>query len=460
MSKFLLSAKPPYYRLLKLLLLLLLLWSSMPTNAQSSRKLLEAAKTYLAAAHYEDALNTLRRSRRLSTKEEEGRFLMAVCYYQLNELEAATEILQTLIETEKSPYPECWLYLGRIRHAQQQFDRAIEHYKLYLRTLRPEHPNRAMIIEDIRRCDNGLRWLYREADAIVENLGANVNTAADEFAPILSPNRSTKLYFSSIRPGNTGGLRNAQTQMDEQYGHPLSDMFMTEVSGGVWQQPQRMHYLLNTPQHEQILGFLNQGRILLYYRGWNWERGEIFADTFQQHTQRSLKTTPFLGPVVASAGEFNLHVLGDTLLTFAAQRPDGYGGLDLYQSQLRNGKWTPAVNLGPQINSPFDETTPFLARDGRTLYYSTNDSRRSAGGLDVVRSVFLPEAERWSEAENLGFPINSAADDAHFRLARDGFTGFFSSARKDGYGMRDLYVAFFTKYRQEMDPPFTTSLPS
>lgn len=444
----------PYQKLLFIASLCLL---SVTSWGQSKQELKEEAKAYIAAQHYEDAIRTLQRSRQLVRNDEESRFLLAVCHYQLNDLNSAQELLTELTVEDKSPYPECWLYQARIFHAQQQFAEAASFYKTYLRTLRSDHPNRAMTIEAIRRCDNGLRLLYRDARAIVENMGPRINSAADEFGPVPSPNRSTRLYFSSIRPGNSGGPRNKNTQSDEKYGQYLSDMYSTDLNGGQWQAAQAMHSLLNSPQHESLIGFTGNGNVLLYYQGWSWERGEIFADTFSQ--ERSLTTTPFLAPVNGQLGDLALHVYYDTLLIFASRRPGGYGGLDLYRSAYRNGRWTAPENLGPEINTAFDETTPFLARDGQTLYFSTNDSRQSLGGLDIVRSVFVPEAGRWSSPENLGIPINSAADDSHFLLARDGFTGYFASARKDGYGQRDLYLAYFTKYRQEMEPPMVSYVP-
>jgi tetratricopeptide (TPR) repeat protein len=432
---------------------LVLLLCATAVVAQPKTTLKEQAKAYLAAEHYEDAIRTIEQSRQLVKSDEESRFLLAVCYFQINNLAQAQQLLNELTTTEKSPYPECWLYLGKIYHAQQQFARAAKHYKLYLSTLRSDDPNRRMIIEEIRRCDNGLRLVFGEAPAVVENLGPRVNSSADEFAPLLSPSRSSQLYFTAIKPGNTGGPRNKSANPDEQYGQELSDMFTTALQGGEWQAAQPLHYLLNSPQHEYLCGFANEGQVLLYYQGWNWEQGEIFADTFQQNEQRNLRTTPFLAPARGGAGEYQLFLAADTLLLFASRRPGGYGGLDLYRSALRNGRWIAPENLGPEINSAYDETTPFLARDGVTLYFSTNNSSIAVGGLDVVSAVYLPAAARWSAPRNLGFPINSSADDAHFSLARDGFTGFFSSARKDGQGQRDLYIAYFTKYRQEMELP-------
>ena len=209
--------------------LLCLLFVSMIAFGQSPKAIKEQAKAYIAAAHYEDAINVLEANRQLSKKDEEGRFLIAVCHYQLNNLTAAKGLIDGLIRDEKSPYPECWFYLGKIFHAQQQFTEAIQNYKIYLRLLRPDHPNRAMLIQEIKRCDNGLRLRFRETQTVVENLGAQVNTKGDEFAPILSPNRSTQLYFSAKRPDNTGGLRDNNGRVDEAYGQALSDMFSSRL---------------------------------------------------------------------------------------------------------------------------------------------------------------------------------------------------------------------------------------
>lgn len=445
-----------FYRCLIPFLLACFCWQ-MPVVAQSKSAIKEEAKAYLAARHYAEVIRTLSQSRTLVRSDEETQFLLAVCYFQLNQLDEAQTVLETLTANDRSPYPECWLYLGKVLHAKQLFAEAAAQYKLYLRTLPAGHSNRAMTIEEIRRCDNGLRLQYRDAIAVVENMGPQINTQHDEFGPILSPNVSTRLYFSTIRPGNTGGPRDNHAQPNEKFGHHLSDMYSAQLAGGQWQSAEPMHQLLNSPQHETLLGFTGRGQVMLYYQGWSWDNGRLFADTFRQ--ERRLTTNPFLAPVNGQVGEQSLFVYNDTLLIFASRRAGGYGGLDLYRSSWRNGRWSVPENMGPEINSTFDETTPFLCRDGLTLYYSTNNSRISVGGLDVVRTVYLPDAERWSAPYNLGMPINSPADDSHFRLARDGFTGFLASARKDGMGARDLYIAYFTKYRQEMELPITLTPP-
>ena len=116
---------------------------------------------------------------------------------------------------------------------------------------------------------------------------------------------------------------------------------------------------------------------------------------------------------------------------------------------LGGDTWTLAKNLGPVVNSGYDDTSPFLARDGRTLYFSSNDANRSMGGLDVLSATWLDWSGRWSPPQNLGPPVNSTADDEHFTIARGGERAFFDSDRITNEGGRDLYVALFDQPLEE-----------
>ncbi|MEZ4987365.1 MAG: tetratricopeptide repeat protein [Saprospiraceae bacterium] len=317
-----------------------LVWMVMTTfalQAQRKEDILEEARTYIAAEHYRDALRTFERSKQVLKTDTESRFLRAVCLYQVNQLEEAIQLLEALVKEEKTPWPECWWYIGRIYHARHQFSEAASQYKRYLLTLGGDHPNRAMVIEAIRRCDNGLRLLHRPAEVVVENMGNAVNTEGDEFAPVLSPNYATRLYFTAARQGNVGGPRNRQMMPDEQFGHFTGDMFVTRLQGGKWLPAEAMHSTLNTPQHEQLMGFSANGQVMLYFQGWTTESGEIFADTFQQASQRALTIAPFLSPLSPRQGDLYASLYNDTLLIFASRRPGGFGGLDLYRTALRNG---------------------------------------------------------------------------------------------------------------------------
>lgn len=438
----------------KLLLVLSFLFLAVPLtlNAQNSKQKLNEAKEFFYHEKYTEALTILKNSRKLSRSDKEARLLIAVCHYQLNELDIARALLEEITAEKKDPYPECWLYLGKVLHAMHQFTEAADYYKLYLRTIRPDHHHRKMVREEIRRCANGIDVQFRQSLAIVENLGNNVNTKADEFAPVPSRNLSDKLYFTSIRYGNAGGPRDEHNKTDERYGHFLSDMYSCQITNGQWGNATSMHYLLNSPQNEVLLDFNRDGSVMYYFKGWTDLAGEIVADTFKTEQNRRLNSTPFLGPLNVANGDNDLVFYNDTVVIFSSRRPDGYGGYDLYKAVFKNGYWGEPRNLGPAINTAYDEISPYLAPDGKSLFFSSNDSRKSIGGFDVFKTVYVAQTGEWSEPFNIGIPINSAGDDTGFRLTRDGFTAFFASSRKDGEGLRDLYIAYFKEYLKEVEP--------
>ncbi|MEP6685008.1 MAG: OmpA family protein [Parafilimonas sp.] len=124
-------------------------------------------------------------------------------------------------------------------------------------------------------------------------------------------------------------------------------------------------------------------------------------------------------------------------LYFSSNRPDGYGGKDLYVSYRVNGKWQPAINMGPDINTAGDELAPFIHADNQTLYF-TSGGLPGYGGFDnyVVRKT---GDKTWGKPENLAYPVNTTGDDGSLFVASDGVTAYYSSDRSDTKGYLDLY---------------------
>jgi outer membrane protein OmpA-like peptidoglycan-associated protein len=126
-------------------------------------------------------------------------------------------------------------------------------------------------------------------------------------------------------------------------------------------------------------------------------------------------------------------------LYFSSNRPGGYGGKDLYVSyRLPNGKWGPAKNMGPSINTAGDELAPFIHADNSTLYF-TSDGLPGYGNSDIFICRKGPNNE-WGTPENLGFPINTIENEGSLFVAADGKTAFYASDRSDTRGELDIYT--------------------
>ena len=134
---------------------------------------------------------------------------------------------------------------------------------------------------------------------------------------------------------------------------------------------------------------------------------------------------------------------GNTIY-FASDRPGGYGGIDIYSTQrdVKTGEWGVPKNAGPRVNTRGDEKTPFIHSDSETLYFSS-DGHFGFGGYDIF-FIRKNDKKEWLEAENIGSPINTEADDTGFFVSRDSKTGYFFSfdegkMRGKGVGRYDLY---------------------
>jgi len=124
-------------------------------------------------------------------------------------------------------------------------------------------------------------------------------------------------------------------------------------------------------------------------------------------------------------------------LYFVSDRAGGYGGYDIWMSRFEDGLWQRPVNAGAGVNTAGNETTPYIAPDDRTLYF-TSDTWPGFGGTDI----FVSKRERggaWQQAKNMGHPVNTAHDERSEYLGLNGRTLYFASDRNGPAGNYDIY---------------------
>jgi outer membrane protein OmpA-like peptidoglycan-associated protein/tetratricopeptide (TPR) repeat protein len=125
-------------------------------------------------------------------------------------------------------------------------------------------------------------------------------------------------------------------------------------------------------------------------------------------------------------------------LYFSSNRPGGFGGKDLYVSYRNsNGKWSRAVNMGPSVNTKGDELAPFIHADNNTLYF-TSDGLPGYGGSDLF-VMRRKNTNEWNAPENLGYPINTIENEGSIFIASNGIDAFYASDRSDSRGGLDIY---------------------
>jgi outer membrane protein OmpA-like peptidoglycan-associated protein len=129
----------------------------------------------------------------------------------------------------------------------------------------------------------------------------------------------------------------------------------------------------------------------------------------------------------------------DRKLYFTSDKPGGQGALDIWVSEKSpGGDWEPARNLGPEVNSFYSEETPFITKDGKKLFFSSQ-GHATMGGYDIFLSTWLPDGT-WSFPENIGYPVSTSDDDLFYVPRRNGEWGYFSTILDTLSGKRDIYA--------------------
>jgi outer membrane protein OmpA-like peptidoglycan-associated protein len=323
-------------------------------------------------------------------------------------------------------------------HLSYKFDEAILSYMKFRESMKANRMSDKDLLKDVERkismCVTGKELMACPAEVKIVNLGKNINSAFPEYAPRLSADQST-MIFTSRRPENTGG----RTYDGGQY---FEDIYIATKKGTEWQKAVNMGWPINTVGNEAAIGISADGQEILIYKD-DMGDGNIYSsvlDGDRWTTPKKLNSN-----INSSHWEPSAFLSADgQTLYFVSDRPGGYGGTDIYKSKKgRDGEWGKAVNLGPTINTEFDEHSPYIHPDGVTLFFSSK-GHRTMGGYDIFFSHTLPSDDRqWMQPTNVGYPINTTGDDAFYMVSADKQSAYYSSNRSDAMGEKDLYMVTF-----------------
>jgi outer membrane protein OmpA-like peptidoglycan-associated protein len=253
-----------------------------------------------------------------------------------------------------------------------------------------------------------------------KNLGAGINSPLNEYFPGVSADGKTLIY----------------TRLD---GGQNEEFYISKWNNNSWTPSRNMRSPVNTEQNEGTISISSDGQYI-FFTGCNRPQGEgscdLYFSALDGDTWREPKNLGF--PLNTRAWETQPSVSFDgKTLYFASSRSGGFGESDLWYTTYNKGKWSAPVNLGPEINTPGSEQSPFIAKDDQTLYF-ISDYHDGMGGMDIFISRKQPDG-RWGKAVNIGYPINTHGDEMCITLTADGEMAYIASDRKDGFGGLDIY---------------------
>lgn len=233
--------------------------------------------------------------------------------------------------------------------------------------------------------------------------------------PVLTADQSTLIYSKRDGP---------RPSDDENI------MVSTRVNGA-WTEAKSIAPNINTPYNEGACTLSGDGKTLVFV-SCNREDGLGSCDLYISYNVGGLWTDPVnMGKNVNTNvwdSEPTLSADGKTIY-FSSERRGGLGKEDIWMTQKgEDGEWTKAINIGAPVNTEGREVSPFIHADGKTLYFSSNELM-GLGGFDIFTSRKLGNG-KFSEPKNLGYPINTAANDASVFITADNSKGFYSIYEK------------------------------
>ncbi|MCK9254906.1 MAG: OmpA family protein [Bacteroidales bacterium] len=325
--------------------------------------------------------------------------------------------------------PDVLLFYADALRMNGKYEDAIEVYKQYLQVSPQDH----RAIAGLESCSLVPKWISRPTRYKVTNV-SNFNTQSFDFSPAWGSKDYRTLFFTSSREGSMGSRSNYKT------GQKFTDIFeVSQDRKGSWSEPIPVAGGINSEDDEGACTVSSKGTDMYFTRC----RAGKKVDEPCKIYYASKKGNIWGEAIVVNIPGFENYEVGhpalshdDKYLYFSAEAPEGYGGMDIYRSTIKNSNAGRPVNLGPEVNSLGDEVFPTVREDG-TLYFSS-DGHKGMGGFDIYK-VIKDEKGNINGIENLKYPINSSFDDFGIIFNGKEESGYFASNRKGGKGGDDIY---------------------
>ncbi|UCG28567.1 MAG: PD40 domain-containing protein [Bacteroidales bacterium] len=357
------------------------------------------------------------------------KFKIGYCYLNiLGEEYKAIPFLEEAVQNTTSKYKRrsseetraplhAYFHLAQAYHINNELDKALETYNLFKEL--PEFEdnyNLTIVDNEIKACEKAKIIEDIPLNIRVQNIGEPVNTGRNNYNPVINRDESFLVYVSELAF--------------------YDGIFTSKRTGGIWSEPENI-----TPQIESDgdvipTSISADGKEIYLVKG---EGNNRDIHITRLGTDFWSRLEPLNENINSGRAESHASVSPDgQTLYFSSNRRGSIGGMDIWKSErTSSGDWGPAVNLGPEINTEYDEEAPFISQDGKILYFCSR-GHYNMGNFDIFYSE-NPDGNEWSVPTNIGFPINTTGDDLFYAPIGDGNIGYMARIRPEGLGGTDIY---------------------
>lgn len=404
------------------------------TPTISKRKQLKYAEVYVNIKDYYSAKKLLEPLYLNDSADKKINYLLGISNLNLGSLKLSEKQLKAAYN---KGVKEALFYLSKNYFLSENFDLARAYLDIYLngRVNIPFESYQSLNAQ-INRC---IKNYSEEIPGELALLNSKINSINDEYAPIISADGS--ILFYTTKTYNPDEKNEYIDSLGDE------DIYQALNVNGIWQKASILPSPVNSSTHDALVAInKNSSKMWLYRTSNEIESGNLLSSSFENGSWTD--PTSFNQIVNSKYQESSIcFTNNERVAYFSSDRPGGYGGKDLYRIVLLpNGEWSQAQNLGPNINSPHDEDSPFYNEESDKLYFMSN-GHETMGGFDIFYSE-LDENGIWHNPNNMGYPINTSADDVFFSINESGSVAYFSSNRIGGMGGYDIYEFRFKEAKE------------
>lgn len=401
------------------------------TNSNRALKYYNEGKQSYDYLFYDQAKKAFNRALEIDPAFYEAHMMLAELHRDMNEFEEAKEHYRLAVAIDSFYYTPAFFYLAEMEMYTGDYKYALENYRRYMASGPSSDANKRTAKQAIKNCRFALEALLDPLPFKPVNLGENINSEYNEYWPSVTADGQT-LVFTVLAPvGGRGARPGAMLQ---------EDFYISRKEQGRWNPAESTGRPLNTPGNEGAQSLSADGRYM-FFTACDRTGGMGSCDIYISRRVDDTWTagTNIGSPVNTSAWETQPSLSADgKQLYFASNRPGGKGGMDLWTSHRKeDGTWGNPVNLGDSINTPFDEMSPFIHPDNKTLYFSSR-GKPGMGGFDLFYARKESDT-MWTQVHNLGYPINTYADEIGLVLEASGINAYYSSS-VDNQRKKDIFT--------------------
>jgi len=376
--------------------------------------------------NYRQAISYYQKALSSNADDTSALIHLAACYRILRDYDNA-ETYYAKAASMSHVSPMVYFYYGQVLKCNGKIDEAKQQFIKYAKA----RPSDSAAAKEVRYCDRLKTKFYIAYPVSTIN---NINSSHTEFCPVIY---NDELIFISDRQSDIVNMSNNNST-----GGNFFKVFEAKPTHDGYETPKEFPIQVNKTESRFNIGpvafsadgneiffteiasirkndFINQGKLFYCEKsGSGWGSPQPFPYNSDDYT--------VMDPCLSTDGK---------TLYFASNMPGGFGGNDIYMSQRTNGEWSKPQNLGSEVNTPGNEAFPYMRKDG--VLFFASDRHFNYGGLDLFSATY--SNGQWTNVNNLGPDINSSSDDFGVYFNADNRTGFFSSNRKGGKGLDDIY---------------------